>query len=561
MQAHFDLLIRDGTLVDGTGAPARRGDLGIRAGRIAALGEVQGSADRTLDAAGAVVAPGFVDIHTHYDAQVFWDRMLTISPWHGVTSVVMGNCGFGIAPTRPAHRDLILRTLENVEGMSLDALHAGIGDAWPFETFPEYLTALEGRGTAINVAALIGHTPVRLYVMGEEATEREATDGEVAAMRAIVTEALRAGALGFATSKSPTHVGYAGRPVPSRAAAISEIETLAESLGEVPHGVLQVTLGPGLFLGEFAAIQQRTQRPVSWTALLGGMLGPDGHRPILAQSAELQAQGVRVIPQVSCRPLMVEFQLKAPFPLESMRVLKPVSQADAAGRRAIYADPEFRRQLRESIDRGRLARGFADMHITEHAPDRRLQERTLAAVAAERGVHPVDVALDLSLENNLETRFRLAVLNTDEAITAELLAHPATMLGLSDAGAHASQLCDAGAPTELLGKWVRDKDVLSLEQAVRRLTSEPAEVFGIRDRGRLACGLAADVTVFDPATVGCGPLRRVRDFPAGADRLVADATGIRAVIVNGVLVRADGRDVIDADGVLPGRVLRGGQAL
>ncbi len=561
MKAHFDLVIRDGTLIDGTGAPARRGDVGISNGRIAALGEVRGDADGTIDAGGAVVAPGFVDIHTHYDAQVFWDRLLTISPWHGVTSVVMGNCGFGIAPTRPEHRDLILRTLEKVEGMSFDALHAGIGDVWPFETFPEYLTALERRGTAINVAALIGHTPVRLYVMGEEATEREATDAEVAAMRTIVIDALRAGALGFATSKSPTHVGYAGRPVPSRVASLTEIQTLADCLAEVPHGVMQATLGSGLFLDEFAAIQRRTQRPVSWTALLGGMLGPDGHRPVLAQSAELQSRGVRVIPQVSCRPLMVEFQLNAPFPLESLRAMQPVSQADVAGRRAIYADPEFRRQLREGIDRSRLAHGFAAMRITEHAPDRRVEERTLAAVAAERGVHPVDAALDLSLQNNLETRFRLAVLNTDDAITAELLAHPATMLGLSDAGAHASQLCDAGAPTELLGKWVRDKGVLPLEQAVRRLTSEPADVFGIRDRGRLACGLAADVTVFDPATVACGPLRRVRDFPAGADRLVADAVGIRAVIVNGVLVRADGRDVVDADGVLPGRVLRGGQAL
>src|SRR6266852_3880092 len=215
----FDVLVRGGMLVDGTGSPARRGDVGIRSGRIAALGALSGAATRVIDADGAVVAPGFVDIHTHYDVQVFWDRMLTISPWHGVTSVVMGNCGFGVAPTRPAHRELVLLTLEKVEGMSLDALRAGIGAEWPFETFAQYLDAIERRGTAINVGALVGHTPVRLYVMGEEATEREATADEVAAMRALVAEALRAGAVGFATSKSPTHVGWEGRPVPSRVAA------------------------------------------------------------------------------------------------------------------------------------------------------------------------------------------------------------------------------------------------------------------------------------------------------------------------------------------------------
>ena len=243
MAERYDLLIRGGTLVDGTGAPAAAGDLGIRDGRIAALGEVPGTAERTIDATARVVSPGFVDIHTHYDAQVFWDRTLSISPWHGVTSVVVGNCGFGIAPTRPEHRDLILRTLENVEGMSLEALRAGVGEDWPFETFPQFLDAIERRGPAINVGALVGHTPVRLYVMGEEATEREATADEIAQMRRIVAEALRAGAVGFATSRSATHVGYSGRPVPSRAASLAEIEALAGARGGGGHGVRQAPAG------------------------------------------------------------------------------------------------------------------------------------------------------------------------------------------------------------------------------------------------------------------------------------------------------------------------------
>jgi N-acyl-D-amino-acid deacylase len=558
VRAHFDLLIRGGTLVDGTGAPGQRGDLGIRDGRIAAVGSAAGTADRMLDAEGAVVAPGFIDIHTHYDAQVFWDRMLSISPWHGVTSVVMGNCGFGVAPTRPAHRELVLRTLERVEGMSLDALLAGVGRDWPFETFPEFLGAIARRGTAVNVGALVGHTPVRLHVMGDEATEREATADEIAAMRALVLDALRHGALGFATSKSPTHVGDAGRPVPSRAASLEEIETLASCLGDAGHGVMQATIGPGFFLDELAAIARRTRRPVTWTALLGGMLGPDGHRGVLAQSAALQADGVTVIPQVSCRPLTVEFQMKAPFPLESMSLFRPVSQADHAGKKRIYADPDFRHALRERSAAGPLGGRFADMQISEHAPDPSLAERRLGEVAAERGMDAVDLMLDLALASDLETRFRMAVLNTDPAVVAELLVDPSAMLGLSDAGAHASQLCDACAPTELLGTWVRERGVLSLEAGVHRLTGQPATVFGLADRGRLAPGLAADVVVFDPATVGCGPLRRVWDFPAGADRLVSDAAGIRAVVVNGVPIREDGRDVVDPEGPLPGRVLAGG---
>ncbi len=541
--------------MDGTGRPALAGDLGIRGGRIAALGEVQGDAAETLDVDGQVVAPGFVDIHTHYDAQVFWDRMLTISPWHGVTSVVMGNCGFGIAPTRPSQRELILLTLENVEGMSIDALQAGVGADWPFETFPEYLDAIAARGTAINVGALVGHTPVRMYVMGEESTEREARPEEIEQMERIVREALEAGAIGFATSQSPTHVGYRGRPVPSRAASIDEISTLAAWLGRVGHGVMQATIGPGFFLKELAGIQSKIQAPVSWTALLAGLLGPGSHRGLLEECDKLQRGGCDVIPQVSCRPLMFEFQFKAPFIFESMSLFAPVSAADKEGKKRIYADPDFRAKFRE-------ARGFGTrwpsvvIVSVPGAPE--LAERGLGELARQRGIHPVDLALDLSLESDLEARFRMAVINTDEEEVAELLIHPAIMLGLSDAGAHASQLCDACFATHLLGHWVREKGVLSLEQAVRLLTSRSAEVFGLHDRGRLELGLAADVVVFDPEHVGCTPLQRVHDQPGGADRLVSEATGIHAVIVNGSVIRSEGSDCLDPEGPLPGQVLRGG---
>jgi N-acyl-D-amino-acid deacylase len=555
----FDLLVRGGTLVDGSGSPGVPGDLGIRGGRIAAMGEVSGRGDRTLDATGCVVAPGFVDIHTHYDAQIFWDRMLSISPWHGVTSVVMGNCGFGVAPTRPEHRDLILRTLESVEGMSLDALREGVGEDWPFESFPEYLDAIEARGVAINVGALIGHTPLRLFVMGEEATEREATPAEIETMAGLVREALDAGALGFATSKAPTHVGYAGRPVPSRAASLAELEALVDPLADVGHGVVQATVGRGLFVSELADLQRRTGRTVSWTALLQGLFGPDGHRRALELTEKLQADGVRVVPQVSCRPLVVEFQFKAPFPLESLSVFKPVSAADLEGKKRLYADASWRASFRERCREGVLTGNWDDMVLTEYPGRPELADRSVAELAAEAGVDPADFALDAALATDLEARFRMPVANTDESEVADLLRHPGTVLGLSDAGAHASQLCDACAPTHLLGHWVREKGVLTVEEAVRQLTRDTADTFGLSDRGRLAIGAAADVAVFEPDRVGCSPLRRVRDLPGGADRLVSDASGIRAVIVNGTTIRENGRDTIDREGPLPGRILRGGR--
>jgi N-acyl-D-aspartate/D-glutamate deacylase len=320
---------------------------------------------------------------------------------------------------------------------------------------------------------------------------------------------------------------------------------------------MQATLGRGFFMKEFEELGRATGRPISFTALLAGMLGPDGHHRILEQAGKLQGQGIDVVPQVTCRPLMFEFQWKAPFPFESMKIFGPVSSADFEGRKRIYQDPEFRQAFRERGEGGGISGRWSETWIAEYAPDRTLEERRVTDVAEERGVHPVDLALDMGLETNLEARFRIAIANTDETAVAELLRHPSTMLGLSDAGAHASQLCDACAPTHLLAHWVREKGVLSVEEGVRLLTSRSADVFGITDRGRLAEGLAADVTVFDPETVGCSDLRRVHDFPAGADRLISEATGIEAVIVNGTPIREHGKDVVDPEGALPGRVLRG----
>jgi len=563
----FDLTITGGTIVDGTGSPGVAGDVAIRGGRVVAMGpgaagDTESAA--TIDARGRVVSPGFVDIHTHYDAQVLWDRMMTVSPWHGVTTVVMGNCGFGVAPTRPEHRDLIVRTLEKVEGMSAAALRAGLGQDWPFESFPQYLDAVEARGPAINVGAMIGHTPVRLNVMGPESTERPATAEEIGRMRAIVAEAIAAGAVGFATSKSPTHVGYEGRPVPSRSAELDEIMALAAALGDAGQGVIQATMGAGLAFEQFGQIAQATGRPISWTALLAGAGGPGVSAWMLEESVKLLDAGLPVHPQVSCRPLNFEFTMAEPFPFESMRLFGAISSApDRATKTAVYLDPEFRAALRDKLAAGRggaLGGSWARTVVSWFPPDQTLEERSVADLADERGVDPTDLVLDLAVESGLDARFRMAVLNYDEDEVEGLLTDPHTMIGLSDAGAHASQLCDSGFSTHLLSRWVRERRALTLAEAVRKLTTEPAEIFGLSDRGLLAVGRPADVVVFDPDTVGCAPLERVTDQPAGADRLIAQATGIDAVVVNGTILRRQGVDAVDPDGPLPGRLLRNGHA-
>ena len=558
----YDLKITGGTIVDGTGKAGFTGDLGITDGRVVAVGKAEGAATTTIDATGKVVSPGFVDVHTHYDAQILWDRMLSISPWHGVTTTVIGNCGFGVAPTRAIHCKMIMQTLEKVEGMSLEALQAGLGEAWPFETFPQYLDALEKRGSAINVAALFGHTPLRLYVMGEASTERAANADEVAAMKKLVREAMEAGAIGFGTSVSVSHNGYAGKPVPSRQATPEEMDALVSVMGEMKRGLMQITIGRDFSTKHMAEVSRKYGIPVTWTALLSYLYGPGGHRKQLDLAAEQRRSGALVIPQVSCRPLNFEFTFAEPFIFDTMKFMNELAAADAkepGTRRRAYADPAWREKLRSEVSP--IFRNWWDRVVIAWSPSaRELEEMPLAAAAAKVGKDPVDLALDIALADDLQTRFRMAVMNFDETEVAELITDPHTIIALSDAGAHANQLCDACYSTHLLGHWVREKKTMTIEQAVHQLTQRPAEMFGITDRGVLAEGRPADAVVFDPKTVAPGPLKRVYDLPAGADRLVSEASGIDAVIVNGRLIRQGNKDVVAADDKLPGRLLRHGRA-
>jgi N-acyl-D-aspartate/D-glutamate deacylase len=544
-----ELVIRGGTVVDGTGAAGRRADVAIEGDRIAEIGEgLHGT--RTLDATGCVVAPGFVDIHTHYDAQVFWDPALTPSCFHGVTTVVAGNCGFSIAPTRPAHREVIARTLENVEDMNPASLAAGI--PWDFETHPEYLASVGRRGTALNFGAYVGHTAVRLYVMGEAAYERKATGDEVARMCAAVRESMTAGAVGLATSFAPTHLGIDGKPVPSRLADFAEFEAMARVLAEVGRGVVAVTPGQGFFR-EIYDFQRRIGVPVTYTALLAI---PGFWQMGSKLNDEETARGADVWPQVSCRKITMQLRMSDPFQFNQAASFAALMGKPRAVRLAAYRDPAWRARALAELDETALPPRWASIEVAEserHAP---LLDRRVAELAAERGVTPFDVMLDLSLAEDLATRFRCIQSNDDEVGIAHLLASKHVALGLSDAGAHVGQLCDAPLPTDLLGNWVRERGVLPLEEAVRKLTSEPAGIFRFTDRGVLRPGAFADVAVFDPATVAPGPLRRVRDFPADADRLTADApAGMRHVLVNGVPIREEGKALLDAR---PGRLVAQG---
>jgi N-acyl-D-aspartate/D-glutamate deacylase len=563
-----DLLIRGGVVIDGTGGPGYGGDVAIHEGRIVAVGDVDERGRQEVDAGGRVVCPGFVDVHTHLDAQLFWDPMGSVSSWHGVSTVITGNCGFGIAPTRAVDRELAVRTLETVEGMDAKSLFSGLGGDWGFETFPEFLDALARSGTALNVGALVPHSSLRLYVLGEQAARREATAGEVDQMAALLHEGLKAGAVGFSTSMAPSHTGFHGLPVPSRLAGAEEVNRLCQVLAEEGRGVLMPAIGPGLGITRLGELARRLGVPITFAAIMVGQGGPGGHQRLLERVEQLQAEGLEIVPQVACEPLTMEFSLDDPYPIAASMpgatatptletLFQPVFSAPGgAPRLAVYRDDSFRQSFRAATSTPAwVEKLWPHVYVADVPGHPELAQRRLIEVAGDRHQAPGDTMLDLAIGSELAARFTTAVLNMDEDEVEKLLLHPGTQLGLSDAGAHMSQLCDAAFPTHLLGHWVRAKEALSLEAAVRLLTSRSAGLYRLRARGQIATGFAADVVVFDPDRVGHGPRATRRDLPAGAPRLVIDAIGIDHVIVNGRIIRSLGRDVLDG-GPFPGRVLR-----
>ena len=546
----MDLLLRRALLIDGTGDPARAADIAVEGDRISAVGApgglTPGPGTEVVDLDGLVLAPGFIDVHTHYDAQILWDGDLTPSSWHGVTSVVMGNCGFGVAPTRPEHRDIIVRTLENVEGMSLEALDAGID--WCFETFPEYLAAIDQRRKRLNVGALIGHSPLRLFVLGGE--ERPATAEEVDVMCGVVGEAIAAGALGFSTSRQPAHQGAFGRPVPSRFAETDEVYAVASVLGELGKGVVQVSIGPGMFVDQFSELAVRYGVPVTWTALVARLDKPGAALRTVERAGVLPGE---VYPQIACRPIVMQIGMTDPGPLSEIDAWKEVLARPRDDRAAVYRDAAWRERARPAtLDA--WSHRWAKTSVEETRVHQDTIGIPLDRLAVDRGTTPFDLMLDLALSDEMATRFRIVLDNDGDEEVGELLADSRTLLGLSDAGAHATQLCDACYSTHLLGHWVRERKALTLEHAIWRLTGHPRQAFRIADRGLVREGCYADLVAFDPQTVGTTPIERVHDQPGGADRLVVRSSGVEHMWVNGVPTRVAGEDVA---GAAPGRLLRG----
>ena len=529
-----DLVIRGGTVLDGTGSPGRVADVAIAGGAVAEVGpSLRGS--RELDASGCVVTPGFIDIHTHYDAQVFWDPALRPSSYHGVTTVIAGNCGFTIAPTRPEHRETIVHTLENVEDMDPATLMAGV--AWEFETFPEYLDAVARRGTDLNFTAYVGHSALRLYVMGDAAYERGATRDEIDRMCALVREAIAAGAAGFSTSFSYAHRGVDGKPVPSRFSEADEVEALFMAARAAGKGVVLITPGTQCTYADVYEWQPRVGRPFTYPLFAS----PGGkHLEPVALHEHGLAQGADVWPQVTPRPLTMQFTLADPYNLNTGTVFGELMKVSRPVRLAAYRDAAWRALAAADLEQSPMKPRWDTYEVSESQRFPELQGRRVTDLARERGCGPLDVMCDLALAEDLGTRFRAFIANDEPDAVAHLLTHEHVALGLSDAGAHVDQLCDAPLPTDLLGRWVREREVMPLERAVRKLTGEPADLFGFARRGYLREGFCADVCVFDPQTVGTGPTRRVRDFPAGGERLTAEEpAGVRHVLVNGEPIRLD----------------------
>jgi N-acyl-D-aspartate/D-glutamate deacylase len=538
-----DLVIRDALLLDGLGSPPGRGDVAVKDGKIREIGGKL-SGKETLDADGLALMPGIIDNHTHYDAQITWDPWASPSPSLGVTTAVIGNCGFTIAPCREKDRELVMKNLTQVEGMSLAALRAGI--RWEFESLPEYLDMLERRGAALNLACFAGHSSIRTYVMGGAASERAANAAEISAMKQILSEALRAGAIGLSTTTSPAHNGEGGRPMPSRLADEAELRALVGCLRDAERGVFMLTKGGQTRMPFLEGLAADSGRPVVVAALLHSSTNPNAVFEDLERIKEANDRGHRLLGAVSCCPLSMEFTMHSPYVLEGLDSWKPALPLKGEAFKAKLRDKEFRDAIRSELSRPahfRLFNGEWDkVQVVE-------SQRTIAEIAGD--ADPLDCMLDLALKENLDTAFNALLLNSDEDAVGKMLRHPCSLVSLSDAGAHLTFFNDAGYGLHLLGRWTRELGVLTPEQAAWRLSGHPAAVFGIEERGALKPGYHADLLLFDPAKVGRGPVKRTFDLPAGEPRLTAQAVGVHGVWVNGTRIVGQG-----AGEALPGKLLR-----
>ncbi|MET0691383.1 MAG: amidohydrolase family protein [Candidatus Binatia bacterium] len=559
----YDLILKGGRIYDGSGMPSFLGDVAIRDGRIEEIGRIHATADRVLDVSGLAVAPGIIDFHTHFDAQLWWDPLASTSHEHGVTTVVTGNCGLTLAPCKPESRDALIGTFVRVEAMPRKSLQAGI--PWEWTTHGEYLNALEQKPLGLNVATLVGHCAVRQYAMGEACVEREANDSEIAEMEELVRQGMAAGAFGFSTNSNQSHYREDGKPVASRFAALDEIARLCRVVGESQRGLVQFTHGAFATPEHVAHISQwydtilkETQRPLIGESIRHRWSEPELWRKQLNDVEERCRQGYAAYAMTSTRPSVRRWTLKDSNRLDEISAWKTLMTMPLELRKILLGDPKTRDELDKAMTEGKpinFSRRWNCIAIKKaaRAENKNLEGKSIDELAQSQSKQPIDAFLDLALGEDLETTFEDSTTQGDIQAVKEIFNNPHVLLGQSDAGAHVANATPGfGYSTIMLAHWVREHQIMSLEDAIKKLTVLPASLFGIHDRGLLRRGMAADVVVFDPEKIDLAEPEKVADLPEGAPRYIQHAKGIHYTIVNGSVLMKNGGHT----GVYPGRVLR-----
>jgi N-acyl-D-amino-acid deacylase len=560
----YDLVIKNGTIVDGSGSARYRADLAIKDGKIAKIGRVNEKAAQTIDAEGHVVSPGFVDGHTHMDAQVFWDPIGSCSSYHGVTSVVMGNCGFTLAPCKQEDADLVFRSLERAEDLSRDAMLAGID--WTWETFPQFLDAVEDLPKGINYAGYIGHSALRTYTMGERAFVDEATEDEVKHMQAIVKEAMHAGAIGFSTSRTFNHTTADDRPVASRLANWQEVRAIVNAVGETGKGIFEIAgEAPGRNPERIREYHDRlrdlaVESGVTQTwGMFSVKVAPEIWRPYFDLLDETAEAGGRMFAQVHSRALNNILSFESTMPYDKWEMWSEIRALPLDEQIIKLRNPEIKAKLVEIANREYTGPRIVGAEIRPPdwdyffpMDDMNYDKPSMAQIAKDKGVDPVELMIDMALEKDLKMFFRTPIANENQDHVLEMIKHPRSVVTFSDSGAHVSQIMDSSLQTHLLSYWVREKEALTLEEAVKQITYNTATMWGLHDRGLLREGMAADVVVFDPKTVGARMPEVLNDLPAGAQRLKQTADGILNTVVNGEIFLSNNEHT----GATAGRLLR-----
>ena len=560
----YDLLVKNGTVVDGSGSPGYRADVGIIGGKIAAIGRINEGAKQTIDAEGHIVSPGFVDGHTHMDAQIFWDPIGSCSCYHGVTSVVMGNCGFTLAPCKQKDADMVFRNLERAEDLSRDAMLEGID--WRWETFPEFLDVIDELPKGINYAGYIGHSALRTYVMGERAFSDAASEDDVRNMQQLVKQAVQAGAIGFSTSRTFNHLTADDRPVASRIAEWDEVRAIVNAVGETGKGLFEIAgEAPGRdperiaeYHGRLRDLAVESGVPQTW-GMFSVRAAPDLWRPYFDLLDETAAAGGRMFAQVHSRALSSLLSFESNTPFDSWEYWSEFRQLPLTEQAAKMRNPEIKAKLIEIASReytgprivGAEARP-PEWNYIYPMDDMVYDKPSMAELARAKGVHPVELMIDMALERDLKMFFRQPIANEDQAQVLDMMKHPRSVITFSDSGAHVSQIMDSSLQTHLLSYWVREKQAMTLEEAIKQITYNTATMWGLHDRGLLREGMAADLVVFDADTIGARMPDVVHDLPAGAKRLKQTADGILNTVVNGEILLTNN----EHSGAVPGQLLR-----